>query len=204
MQSSSAPTAAAADVWERYRQRLTWAEVTFGPDGTSVTPPSRGFECLVGRSEAMVVQINNQTRQGLNVDVSGQAGDTPIRASQTFVPPNSTECACVLVTVAAPGPLKVRLQCNAGALNTAVQCSGLAKPSCRLTIQLVDAATGRPTAARAFVRTEDGRTLCVTIARSIWRVTRIFRSSAMRIANSWPSCRQVLSTSSSNAGLNTN
>ena len=150
-------TAAAADVWERYRQRLTWVEVTFGPDGTSVTPPSRSFECLVGRSEALVVQINNQTRQGLNVDVSGQAGDTPIRASQTFVPPNSTECACVLVTVAAPGPLEVRLQCSAGALNTAVQCSGLARPSCRLTIQLVDAATGKPTAARAFVRTEDGR-----------------------------------------------
>ena len=140
-----------------FRKDMPWVTVIISRDGMQMQTPGPRWECLAGRKETIAVEITNDLRQARAFSISGTVAGKAIAPVAAKVAPLSATYAFVEFSVGQPGKIDISLNCVVGERSSGQTFQAAVKPSYCLTLNIVDAATGKPCAARAFIRGSDGR-----------------------------------------------
>ena len=149
--------AEADELLVEYKTLVVFAELTVGPAGLKLTSPIEKRECLADRRELVVLAVANPTRVHWKLAVTGQAGATTIKSINRAARPHAVEYVFVPFTVGRFPTFRVSLNCASEGGSLKVTTQGAVKPRTRLTVKIINAATGKPCAARVEMRGADGR-----------------------------------------------
>ena len=141
----------------QYRKILPCVGVTIGEEQITFSVPSQPIRLLAGRSDYLLLEITNQTPNPRGIEISGQVAGKPIPWASTVAVPRSESYLLVPVRAENPGDVAISLTCTSQEQTVKQDLDAVATPSHRLTLSIVNAGTGKPCAARAYVRGSDGR-----------------------------------------------
>lgn len=147
----------ANDLIGEYRKIMPWVSVTISTDGLAMKAASERMECLAGRNECVAIEVMNRLQRPRRFSIAGEAAQKVIPRTTGTVAPLSTAYAFAEFRAEKTETLELSLNCTVGEKIASGRWQVSAQPSHQLTLNILNAATGKPCAARAFIRGGDGR-----------------------------------------------
>ena len=147
----------AGDLMAEYRKAMPWVTAVISKGDLKMQSASPRWEGLAGRAEYVAIEITNDLQRAQRFSISGEAAGKEIVPRTGTVAPLSTAYAFVEFTASKAGTVDISLRCAVGENIASGSWPVSVKPSHKLTLNIVNASTGKPGAARAFIRGSDGR-----------------------------------------------
>ena len=142
-----------------YKKLLGWVEVQFSTDGMKLLSRPQRLECLAGRREVIVFEVANSTgaKQVFRVTGSASPGGRIDLEGAKPVGPRTVTYVFASLRIPSAGDRKLKVSYSCGRERGDFTVPLTVKPSHKLLVNIVNAATGKPCAARAWVKGADGR-----------------------------------------------
>ncbi|HET6428668.1 MAG TPA: CehA/McbA family metallohydrolase, partial [Phycisphaerae bacterium] len=139
-----------------YAKALGHVKATVSPDGVAIAAGG-ALAPLAGRAEAVLVELVNTSGRPAPVRIAGSIGEANLDPLQANLRPGTTEWLLLPYAVPRAGAFRMHLRAEAGAGRAEADLTGAAAPSRKVTVRILDDATGNPSAARLWLHGADGR-----------------------------------------------
>ena len=149
--------AEAEELLAEYKKLVIFVELKVTPKGLKLAAPIEQRECLADRRELVVLAVTNPRRSHFRMAVTGGAGTTTLKSINLAAKPRGVEYVFVPFKPGRFPTYRVALNCASVGGSLKITTSGPVKPRVYLTVKVINAATGKPCAARVEMRGADGR-----------------------------------------------
>jgi len=140
-----------------YENLLPCVKAIITKSGIDITAGPASIKCLAGRDEYILFEIVNQKQGPQAFHITGSVNGKPIEKTSGLEFPRSRTYLPVKFAVDKPGSYDIHLVLTCDSHTSALDLKALAEPSYRLVVNIIDAKTQKPCAARVFIKGSDGR-----------------------------------------------